>query len=91
MIERYSHEPMKSIWTDQNRFKVWLDIELAVCRAWNRLGKISNESLNIILSKAKFNIKRINEIEEHVKHDVIAFLTSVSEEVGDESKYIQNM
>ena len=88
MIERYSREKIKNIWTDENKFKKWLDIELAVCEAWNKLGEIPDDSLKNIKEKANFNVDRILEIEKIVKHDVIAFLTCVAEYVGEDSRFI---
>ncbi|MFQ5330165.1 MAG: lyase family protein, partial [Thermodesulfobacteriota bacterium] len=88
MIERYSREEMTAIWTAENRFKRWLDVEVAACEAWNRLGKIPDDSLKTIKAKADFDCDRIDEIERTVKHDVIAFLTSVADFVGPDSRYI---
>jgi len=88
MIERYSREEMTAIWTAENRFRRWLDVEVAACEAWNRLGKIPDDSLKVIKAKADFDIDRIDEIERTVKHDVIAFLTSVADFVGPDSRYI---
>ena len=88
MIERYSREKIKKIWTDENKFKKWLDIELAVCEAWNKLGEIPDDALKNIKEKASFNVDRILEIEKTVKHDVIAFLTCVAEYVGEDSRFI---
>jgi adenylosuccinate lyase len=79
---------MADIWEPENRFRIWLDVELAACEAMNRLGLIPDDSLAVISEKASFNIDRIDEIEREVKHDVIAFLTSVSELVGPDSRYI---
>ncbi len=88
MIERYSKPEMKAVWEDKNRFQKWLEVELAACEANSRLGKIPAESLKTIQEKAKFDIGRINEIEKTVNHDVIAFLTSVAEFVGPDSRYV---
>ncbi len=88
MIERYSKPEMKAVWEDKNRFQKWLEVELAACEANARLGKIPAESLKTIQEKAKFDIGRINEIEKTVNHDVIAFLTSVAEFVGPDSRYV---
>jgi adenylosuccinate lyase len=88
MIERYARREMAVIWTQENRFKRWLDVELAACEAWNRLGKIPGGSLRVIKEKADFDIERIDEIERTVKHDVISFLTSVADFVGPDSRYI---
>jgi adenylosuccinate lyase len=88
MIKRYSRPEMASIWEEENKYNCWLQVELAVCKAHNKLGNIPDEALAEIISKAKFDLKRIEEIEEEVKHDVIAFLTSVNENVGETSRYI---
>lgn len=88
MIPRYSRTEMARIWKPENKYRKWLDVEIAVCEAWARLGEIPKKSLDVIKKKARFDIKRIDEIEKTVKHDVIAFLTSVSESVGPDSRYI---
>ncbi len=88
MIPRYTREEMGKIWEPENRFRKWLDIELLVCESLNKLGEIPNSSLKNIRKNASFDIERIDEIEREVKHDVIAFLTSVSEHVGDDARYI---
>lgn len=88
MIERYTRPEMGTIWSDQNRYQKWLEVELAVCEAWNQLGEIPSETLTQIKEKAAFSVKRIDEIEKIVKHDIIAFLSSVAENIGEESRYI---
>ncbi|MFH0702718.1 MAG: adenylosuccinate lyase [bacterium] len=88
MIERYSLPKMKEIWELENKYKCWLEVELAVCKAQNKLGNIPDESLKEIETKAKFDIKQIDEIEKEVKHDMIAFLTSVNESIGEASRYV---
>lgn len=88
MIPRYTRPEMAAIWEPENRFRIWLDVEIAACEAWNKLGRIPDDALAIIKERADFDIDRIDEIEVEVKHDVIAFLTSVSEKVGPESRYI---
>ncbi len=88
MIERYSRDKMKKIWDLNSKFKYYLDVELAVCRAYNKLGQIPDEALKDIISKASFSIQRIEEIEKEVHHDVIAFLTNVNESIGENSRYI---
>ena len=88
MIDRYTRKEMGRLWEPQNRFQKWLDVEIAVCEAWAELGKIPKSALAVIKKKAGFNLVRIDEIEAVVKHDVIAFLTSVAEKVGPESRYI---
>ncbi len=88
MIERYSKIEMKKIWTLDSKFQYYLDVELAVCKAYNKLGVIPDNALNDILSKASFSVQRIDEIEQEVRHDVIAFLTNINENVGENSRYI---
>ena len=89
MIERYSREEIKKIWELQAKFEYYLKVEIAVCEAYAKLGKIPAENLEEIKSKASFSLDRIDEVEREVKHDVIAFLTAVNETVGPENaKYI---
>ncbi|OVE79422.1 adenylosuccinate lyase [bacterium I07] len=88
MIERYTLPGMGSIWTQENRYRKWLEVELAVCEVLAERGEIPQDAWEIIRSKADFNAERINEIEETTQHDVIAFLTNVAEYVGPESRYI---
>ncbi len=88
MISRYTRERMGSVWTEENKLRKWLEVELAVCEAWNRRGVIPDESLKVILEKADFDIERVKEIEKITNHDVIAFLTSIAEYVGDDSRFI---
>ncbi|HTZ39416.1 MAG TPA: adenylosuccinate lyase, partial [Syntrophales bacterium] len=85
MIPRYSRKEMESVWTAKNRFQKWLDIEILVCEALAKKGNIPKAALRTIKTKAHFDIERIDEIERTVKHDVIAFLTSVAEFVGPDS------
>lgn len=88
MIIRYTRPSMGKIWTDENRFQTWLDIEILACEAQAELGVIPKDAVRIIREKAKFDSKRIDEIESEIKHDVIAFLTNVGEYVGAESRFI---
>lgn len=88
MIPRYSRKEMADIWDDQSRFKYWLEVEIAVCEAWAGVGKIPRKDLKVIKEKASFDLARISEIEKETKHDVIAFLTAVTEKVGPSSRYI---
>jgi adenylosuccinate lyase len=88
MIKRYSRPEMEKIWSDENKFQIWLDVELLACEAQQKIGNIPIEALRKIKQKAKFDIKRILEIENTTKHDVIAFLTNISEKMGAESRYI---
>jgi adenylosuccinate lyase len=88
VIPRYSREEMASVWSPENRYRKWLDVELLACEALAKSGAIPLNSLENIKKKAGFDIDRIDEIEKTVKHDVIAFLTSVSEKVGEDARYI---
>lgn len=89
MIERYSREEIKRIWDLGVKFSYYLRVELAVCEAYAKLGKIPQKALEEIKNRASFSVQRIDEIESEVKHDVIAFLTNVNETVGEEyAKYI---
>ncbi len=89
MIDRYSLPGMKKVWTLENKFQRCLDVELAVCEAYCRLGKIPLENLEEIKQTARFDVKRIDEIEREVRHDIIAFLTNINENVPPRSnKYI---
>ncbi|MBA2847923.1 adenylosuccinate lyase [Thermosulfuriphilus ammonigenes] len=88
MIPRYSRPEMAEIWTEESKFRSWLEVEIAVCEAWAELGVIPKEALEVIKKKARFEVARIEEIEAEVKHDVIAFLTNVAEYVGPEARYI---
>ncbi len=87
MVERYAREEMKSKWTMQAKYQAWLDVEKAVVKAWNRLGLIPDEDAKNIVEKAGFSVERIDEIEAVTRHDLIAFTTSVSETLGDESRW----
>ena len=88
MVERYAREAMKSKWSIQAKYDAWLKVELAAVRAWNKLGLTTDDDCEKIQKNAKFDIARIDEIEKTTKHDVIAFLTSVSEGLGDESRFV---
>jgi adenylosuccinate lyase len=88
MIQRYTLPEMGAIWTDQAKYQAWLRVELAACRAWNRLGRIPDRDLAEIEAKAAFETRRVDEIEKETKHDVIAFLTNVAEHVGPASRFI---
>jgi adenylosuccinate lyase len=88
MIQRYTREEMARIWSDENKFNIWLQIEILAVEAHSKLGLVPSEAVDEIKSKAKFDIQRILEIESIVKHDVVAFLTNVAENVGEASKYI---
>ena len=88
MIERYSTPEMAAVWTDEARMAAWLQVELAVCEAWSRLGEIPEDALGEIKEKAAFDVQRVCEIEATTQHDVIAFVSCVAENVGECSKYI---
>ena len=88
MIERYSREEMKKIWDLQSKFQYYLDVEIAVCEAYAQLGIFPKDDISQLKEKAKFDLKRIDEIEAEVRHDVIAFLTCVNESVGELAKYM---
>lgn len=88
MIDRYCLENMKQIWEMQSKFEYYLKVELAVCEAYCELGEIPQEAYKNILNNAKFDLKRIDEIEAEVHHDVIAFLTCVNENLGEDAKYM---
>lgn len=88
MIERYTLPAMGAVWSEENKLKKWLLIEIAACEAQAELGRVPREAVDVIKEKAAFDIARVKEIEEEVRHDVIAFLTNVAENVGEESKYI---
>ena len=88
MIERYSREEIARIWDLENKFRIWLDIEIAVCEIYAERGMIPKEDLAIIKEKADFDLDRILEIENEVHHDVIAFLTAVNEKVGPAGRHI---
>ena len=88
MIERYTRKEIKTIWEDQNRYSIWLNIELAAAEAMEKLKIIPKGVAKKVRSKAKINPRRIMQIEEKVKHDIIAFLTSITERAGKEAKYL---
>ena len=88
MIPRYTLPRMAAIWELEHRFQVWLRIEVLACEAWAQLGKIPPQALQEIRGRAAFDIGRIEELEETVRHEVVAFLTTVAERVGEPSRYI---
>jgi len=87
MVERYAREEMKKNWTQYARYKAWLDVEIAVVKAWNKIGLIPDDDCNKIVKNANFDEKRVDEIEAITRHDLIAFTTSVSESLGEESRW----
>ncbi|MGM0523912.1 MAG: adenylosuccinate lyase [Bacillota bacterium] len=88
MIERYTREEMGRIWTDENRYQAWLEVELLACEAWSELGIIPKEDVKKLRENASFDINRILEIEQETRHDVVAFTRAVSETVGEEKKWV---
>ena len=88
MIDRYSREEMANIWTDQNRYEAWLEVEILACEAWSELGHIPKEDVKKIRQNAKVDVKRAQEIEQETRHDVVAFTRQVSETLGDERKWV---
>jgi adenylosuccinate lyase len=88
MIQRYTYPEMGKIWTDKNEFQTILDVEIAACEAMAELGTIPAAAVAVIKDKATFTVERIREIEQETHHDIIAFLTAVGENVGEEAKYI---
>src|SRR5699024_9270154 len=88
MIERYSRDEMAQIWSLENQFESWLEVELAACNAWSKLGHIPEEDVKKLYDKASFDVDRIQEIEKETRHDVVAFTRSVSESLGDEKKWV---
>ncbi len=88
MIERYTRPEMAEIWSDEGRFRRWLQVEVAVCEVHAERGLIPSEDLEAIRSRASFDVGRIDEIEREVRHDVISFLTSVAESIGPASRWV---
>lgn len=88
MIPRYSRPQMAAIWTEENKYQTWLQVELAALEAMAKHGLVPPEAVAVIKAKAAFDVQRIEEIEAQTKHDVIAFLTNVAEYVGPESRYL---
>ena len=88
MISRYSRKELTNIWSEENKYKIWLDVEIAAAEAMEKLGHIPRGVSSAVKKKAKINVKRIHQIESDVKHDVIAFLTSITEKVGIRARYL---
>ncbi len=88
MIDKYRTGEMDRIWSDENRFARWLDVEIAACRAWTEDGAIPREAMAVIEEKAGFDVARIAEIEAVTQHDVIAFVSSVAEKIGPEGRFV---
>lgn len=88
MIERYSREEMKQIWTDKNKYQAWLEVEILASEAWAELGVVPQADVKAIRENAAFDVARILEIEKETRHDVVAFTRAVSESLGDEKKWV---
>jgi adenylosuccinate lyase len=88
MIERYTRPEMGRIWSEENSFQKWLDVEILAAEGLARIGKVPKAAIARIRKKARFNVKRIREIEAEVKHDVIAFLSCVAESIGDDARFL---
>ena len=88
MIERYTREEMGNIWSDENRYAAWLEVEILASEAWASLGEIPEEDTKLIRENATFDIERILEIEQETRHDVVAFTRAVSESLGQERKWV---
>ena len=88
MIERYSRQEMSNIWTDQNRYEAWLEVEILACEAWSELGYIPKDDVKKIRENAKVDVDRAKEIELETRHDVVAFTRQVSETLGEERKWV---
>ena len=88
MIKRYSRKELTDIWSEQNKYKIWLDVEIAAAQSMEKLNQIPKGVSSTVKKKARINVKRIHQIESRVKHDVIAFLTSVTEKAGLKARYL---
>ncbi|MDC2991274.1 adenylosuccinate lyase [Candidatus Pelagibacter sp.] len=88
MIKRYSRKELTDVWSEENKYKIWLDVEIAAAQAMEKLNQIPKGVSSIVRKKARINVKRIHQIESQVKHDVIAFLTSVTEKAGIKARYL---
>ncbi|EST10849.1 adenylosuccinate lyase [Sporolactobacillus laevolacticus] len=88
MIDRYTRPEMGAIWTEENRYRAWLEVEILACAGWSELGEIPKEDVEKLRKNASFTIDRIHEIEQQTRHDVVAFTRTVSESLGDEKKWV---
>jgi adenylosuccinate lyase len=88
MIDRYTRPEMGAIWTEENRYNSWLEVEILACEAWSELGEIPKEDVKKLWENASFNVDRIKEIEVETRHDVVAFTRAVSESLGEERKWV---
>ena len=88
MISRYSRKELTSVWSEENKYKIWLNVEIAASQALEKLGYIPKGVSSVVKKKGRINVKRIHAIESKVKHDVIAFLTSITEKAGIKARYL---
>jgi len=88
MIDRYTRPPMGDLWSEEQKFQSWLDVELAACAAWSEIGAIPPEDVETLYDEADFDVDRIKQIEQETKHDVVAFTRAVSETLGEEKKWV---
>src|SRR5918994_3686 len=88
MIDRYTLPEMGALWSEQNKFQKWLDVEIAVCEVHAEMGTIPHDALEQIKARAQFSVQRINEIEKTTNHDVIAFTTNLAEAIGEASRFV---
>ena len=88
MIERYSRKVMRDVWTEENKFGAYLEVEILSCEAWSKLGVIPAADVEKIRANARFDVSRIQEIEQQTRHDVVAFTRAVSESLGEERKWV---
>ncbi len=88
MLERYTRPEMGAIWSEENKYQAWLEVEILAAEAWAELGEIPKEDVALLREKASFDVARILEIEQETRHDVVAFTRAVSESLGEESKWV---
>ena len=88
MIARYSRKELTNIWSEENKYKIWLEVEIAAAEAMENLGQIPKGVSSTVKKKGKIKVNRIHQIESKVKHDVIAFLTSITEKAGIKARYL---
>ena len=88
MITRYSRKELTNIWSEENKYKIWFDVEVVAAEAMEKLGQIPKGVSSIVKKRGKINVERIHKIESKVKHDVIAFLTSITEKAGVNARYL---
>ena len=88
MISRYSRKELTEIWSEENKYKIWLDVEIAAAEAMEKLRIIPRGVASVVRRRGKINVKRIHQIEGKVKHDIIAFLTSITEKAGIKARYL---